>query len=84
MKVALRNEIEQGDALILCDFDGTGIQKYKIKIEKIYYDNDLDNKSFMIRVKDENLIRKTGGIIRGLSGAPIIQNNWCSYQCVSS
>lgn len=75
MKVALRNEIEVGDAVIICDIDGTGVREYKIKIEKIFLDNNNDNKSFMIKVVDDNLINKTGGIIRGLSGAPIIQNN---------
>lgn len=74
MKVALRNELELGDATILCNIDGDGVKEYKIKIEKIYLDNNEDNKSFMIRVCDEKLIEKTGGIIRGLSGAPIIQN----------
>ena len=44
------------------------------EIEKIYKDNDYNNKSMLIRVTDENLIKETGGIIRGLSGAPIIQN----------
>ena len=74
MKVALRKEIQEGDAKILCNIDGTGIKEYDIKIEKIYLENNDDNKSFMIRVSDEKLIEETGGIIRGLSGAPIIQN----------
>lgn len=75
MKVALRNEIREGDAKIYCNIDGNEVKEYKIRIEKIYYDNDYDNKSFLIKVTDENLLNKTGGIIRGLSGAPIIQNN---------
>lgn len=74
MKVGLRNELKTGDATILCNIDGNGIKEYKIKIEKIYLENNEDNKSFMIRVVDEKLIEQTGGIIRGLSGAPIIQN----------
>lgn len=75
MKVALRDEIQEGDAKIYCNIDGDDVREYKIRIEKIYYDNDYDNKSFLIKVTDENLLNKTGGIIRGLSGAPIIQNN---------
>ena len=45
-----------------------------IVIEKIYLQNNSDNKSMLIRVTDEELLKKTGGIIRGLSGAPIVQN----------
>ena len=72
--VALRNEIQTGDAKILCSLDGKGTKEYSIKIEKIYTDNNYDNKSMLIRITDEELLEKTGGIIRGLSGSPILQN----------
>ena len=75
MKVALRDEIKIGEAKIICSLDNSNKTKeYRIEIEKIYYDNDYNNKSMLIRVTDSELIDKTGGIIRGLSGAPIIQN----------
>ena len=74
LKVALRNEIKEGKAIMLCNVDGNKTKEYEIEIEKIYLENDSNNKSFLIKVTDENLINKTGGIIRGLSGAPIIQN----------
>ena len=72
--VALRNEIEVGDAQVLCSLDGKTTKEYSIKIEKIYINNSYDNKSMLIRVTDDNLIQATGGIIRGLSGSPILQN----------
>ena len=74
MPVALRNEVKQGKAYIICNIEGNETKEYSINIDKIYYDNDINNKSFIISVIDEDLIDKTGGIIRGLSGAPIIQN----------
>lgn len=74
LKVALRGEIQEGNAKVLCSVDGNETEEYNIKIEKIYKDNNEDNKSMLIEVTDKNLINKTGGIIRGLSGAPIIQN----------
>ena len=75
MKVALRDKIKIGEAKIICSLDNSNKTKeYSIEIEKIYYDNDYNNKSMLIRVTDPELIDKTGGIIRGLSGAPIIQN----------
>lgn len=73
--VALRDEIKEGEAKILCAFNANNKAKeYKIEIEKIYKDNDYNNKSMLIKVTDEELLKDTGGIIRGLSGAPIIQN----------
>lgn len=76
IKVALRDEIQTGNAKILCALDDSNVSKeYSIEIEKIYKENDYNNKSMLIRVTDEELLDKTGGIIRGLSGAPIIQND---------
>ena len=49
-------------------------KEYKIKIEKIFINNNIDNKSMVIKVTDENLINETGGIVQGMSGSPIIQN----------
>ena len=74
MDVATRNEIELGDAEILCSLDGENIKKYKIQIEKIYLNNDYDNKSMLVKVSDKELLEKTGGIIQGMSGSPVIQN----------
>ena len=44
------------------------------EIEKIYLANNTDNKSMLIKVTDKELLEKTGGIIQGMSGAPVIQN----------
>lgn len=75
IKVASRDEICLGEAKILCSLDSSNkSEEYSVDIEKIYYDNDYNNKSMLIRITDDKLIEKTGGIIRGLSGAPIIQN----------
>ena len=48
--------------------------KYEIEIKKIYKDNNYDNKSMRIKITDKRLIDKTGGIIQGMSGSPIIQD----------
>ena len=74
LEVALREEIKTGEASIICSLDNQTAKEYKIEIEKIYLDNNYDNKSMKIKVTDEELIQKTGGIIQGMSGAPIIQN----------
>lgn len=73
MYVATKQEIEIGDAKILSNIDGE-LKEYGIQIEKIYFNNNFDNKSMLIKVTDEDLLNKTGGIIQGMSGSPIIQN----------
>lgn len=73
MYVAPRQEINLGEATILSDIDGE-LKEYKIEIQKTYLNNNYDNKSMVIKVTDEALLNKTGGIIQGMSGSPIIQN----------
>ena len=67
MEVALRDEIELGKAKILCSLDNKLVEEYEIEIEKIYKDNNYDNKSMKIKVTDSKLLEKTGGIIQGMS-----------------
>ncbi|MBR3163654.1 MAG: SpoIVB peptidase [Clostridia bacterium] len=74
MEVALREEINLGKAKILTSLDNEKVTEYEIEIEKIFTNNNYDNKSMLIKVTDESLINKTGGIIQGMSGSPIIQN----------
>lgn len=73
-EVALRSEIKEGEAEVICELENNVKEKYKIKIEKIYTSNNYDNKSMLIKIIDDRLINKTGGIIQGMSGSPIIQN----------
>ena len=47
---------------------------YDIEIQKVFVNNNKDNKSMLIKITDLKLLKKTGGIIQGMSGAPIIQN----------
>lgn len=74
MEVALRDEIHLGKATILCSLDNDKPKEYEIEIQNIYKENNYDNKSMKIKVTDERLLEKTGGIIQGMSGSPIIQN----------
>ena len=74
MEVALRNEIKTGKAEIICELENGKREHYEIEIQKVFVNNNQDNKSMLIKVTDKNLLNKTGGIIQGMSGAPIIQN----------
>lgn len=73
MKIASRKEIKTGEAICLSNIDGE-VKEYKLNITKIYQNNNYDNKSMLITITDENLINKSGGIVQGMSGSPIIQN----------
>lgn len=73
LEVAYKQEIETGPATVLCTVDEK-IQAYDILIEEIYWDASNTNKCFVINVTDNELIEKTGGIVQGMSGSPIIQN----------
>ena len=50
-------------------------QYYDIEIIKIYPSSDLSSRNMIIKVTDARLIEKTGGILRGMSGSPIVQNS---------
>ena len=71
--VGSRNEIKTGKAYIYCTLDGTTPQKYEIEISEIRRDS-TSNKCFNIKVTDKALLEKSGGIVQGMSGSPIIQN----------
>ncbi len=74
VEVASHNEIKNGKATIRCTIEGGVPKDYDIEIVKTYFNNEKDNKSMFIRVTDKELIEKTGGIIQGMSGSPVIQN----------
>ena len=74
LEIGYQNEIKKGPAYILTTLDGNDIEKYAISIEKINYQSRPDTKSMVIKVTDERLLKKSGGIVQGMSGSPIIQN----------
>ena len=75
LQIGYQNEIKKGPAYILTTLEGDKIDKYSIEIEKINRQTKASTKSMIIRVTDERLLAKSGGIIQGMSGSPIIQNN---------
>lgn len=75
LKVGFRDEIVPGKAKIITTIDENGPQEYEIEIEKLLNQNVASSKSMVIKVTDTKLLEKTGGIVQGMSGSPIIQNN---------
>ena len=70
---ASRGEVKEGAATLFCCIDGDCIESFDVTVEKIDTSSD-DNKSMVIKVTDPSLIQKTGGIVQGMSGSPIVQN----------
>jgi len=73
VKVASIDEVEQGKASIYSTIDGLQPKKYSVSIIKIDKYNK-QNKNFVIKITDNELLAQTGGIVQGMSGSPIIQN----------
>ena len=74
MEVGLAKDIVEGEAVILSDILGGEVVEYKVNIESVNRFGSKD-KGMIVKVVDERLLEKTGGIIQGMSGSPIIQNN---------
>ncbi len=73
INVAMRDELREGEACIVCTLDDGVRREYKIEISAINK-NASGSKCFMIKVTDPTLIEKTGGIVQGMSGSPIVQD----------
>lgn len=71
---AFRQEVQTGAATILTTLDGCEPEEYSIEIERINLLDLNGSKAMVIRITDSGLLEKTGGIVRGMSGSPIIQN----------
>ncbi len=74
LEVMPRDEVKLGKATIICTLDDNKREEYEIEIEKLYTSTNRNNKNMIIKVTDKRLLEKTGGIIQGMSGSPILQD----------
>ena len=72
--MAFKQEVKTGKAYILSTVSGSEPQEYEIEIEKIESNSGETTKNMIIHITDKELLEKTGGIVQGMSGSPIIQN----------
>lgn len=72
--VAACNEVKKGKAKMVCTVDDGGAKEYDVEITRINYNENNKQKNIVLRITDEELIAKTGGIVQGMSGSPIIQD----------
>lgn len=75
LNIAYRNEVKSGKAQVLTTIEGEEPKLYDIEIQETLEQKDPGPKSMVIKITDKRLLNTTGGIIQGMSGSPIIQNN---------
>lgn len=73
IQVAYKDEIKTGKAKIYCTLENDVVTSYDIEIKNVLL-NSASNKNMVIEVTDQKLLEKTGGIIQGMSGSPIVQD----------
>ncbi len=73
IEVATKEEVQLGKAYLYTVLNGNNIEKFEINILKI--NNNSSNKNILFEIVDKALLDKTNGVIKGMSGSPIVQNN---------
>ena len=73
VRIAMKQEVQTGQAEILCTLDGESPKSYKCEIEKVHFNDDNLTQNMIVKVTDPELLSKCGGIVQGMSGSPILQ-----------
>jgi stage IV sporulation protein B len=74
MPVATRYNVKAGKATLLTSIDGETVEEFDCEIVKTRFQSKKADKSMVIRITDKDLLDKTGGILHGMSGSPIVQD----------
>ena len=73
--VASQKEASLGKAYIYTTLDNNEVEKYEINITSLLKQDKISTKGISFKITDKELLSKTGGIVQGMSGSPIIQDN---------
>lgn len=74
IKIGRKEDVKNGRAYIYSTVEGDEPRRYEVEIEKICEQTYPEQKGLLIRVVDKRLLNATGGIVRGMSGSPIVQD----------
>jgi stage IV sporulation protein B len=74
LPISAASEIKTGAATILCTVSGSETREYDVDITRVFPDAGSSWRGMTISVTDDELVDRTGGIVQGMSGSPIIQN----------
>lgn len=73
-EIALRQDVKEGNAQILCTVEGDTPKLYSCTVKKRNSSNNGETQNLIVTVTDPALINATGGIVQGMSGSPLLQN----------
>jgi stage IV sporulation protein B len=74
LPIAMKQEVKKGKAQIFCTISGNKIEQFDAEIIEVNYKEDSPTKNMIIIITDQRLLNKTGGIVQGMSGSPIIKD----------
>ena len=74
VEVAQRDQVHTGAAVIRSNVSGDSVEEYEVEITRIFPENSGDTRNLMLKITDQRLLEKTGGIVQGMSGSPILQD----------
>lgn len=74
LPIGRRDAVHTGPASILCTVEGNEMQEYAVEIVEVARQSAPAQRSMILRVTDERLLARTGGVVQGMSGSPILQD----------
>ncbi|HEY8347823.1 MAG TPA: SpoIVB peptidase [Symbiobacteriaceae bacterium] len=72
--VAMANQVKEGPAEILTVVEGQKMERFTVEIQRVIAEPTADGKNMIVKITDQRLLEKTGGIVQGMSGSPILQD----------
>jgi len=73
--IGVKSQVKEGHASVIANIDGVKVEEFAIEILKVQRQNSSSTKGMVIKITDKKLLDSTGGIVQGMSGSPIIQDN---------
>jgi stage IV sporulation protein B len=72
--VAMAGQVKEGPAEILTVVEGQRLERFQVEIQRVIRQPASDGKNMIIKITDPRLLSRTGGIVQGMSGSPILQD----------
>lgn len=66
--------VSEGKAVILANINGDKVESFEVEIQRVMRFNNSDGKCMIVKITDQNLLERTGGIVQGMSGCPILKD----------
>ena len=74
IEIEHEENVSEGNAVILANIDGNKVEKFTVEIQRVMRFGNSDGKCMIIKITDPSLLERTGGIVQGMSGCPVIKD----------